>query len=181
VIEAFPENYFIGLFVEVVIGIYAGVDENLMGGDEHSFGLFQKLPMFGRDMLPPVDSGQGVVGAERVASAGEAPGGSDRFVVTGHQRHDFVITAQESAAMAFAEVDEAFEDAAGIGAAIDVVAEEDELVVGRWIDFVDESFQAATARAKPAPRPSTTSRLLLRNGSRSRQTRVASYPLKNRS
>jgi organic hydroperoxide reductase OsmC/OhrA len=59
--------------------------------------------------------------------------------------HDFVIAAQENAAATLGKVDEEVDDAAGIGTAIHVVAEENEWIVLSGADESDQGFEGCAA------------------------------------
>ena len=112
VVEAFPEKNFVGLFIEWPVGIDAGVDEDVVRRDKHAFSFFEEIPMIVGDVLPPIAFDGGVVKCEGGAASGETPTRGDGFVKTGRKHEDFVIAAEEGAAMAFAEVDEELDDAA---------------------------------------------------------------------
>jgi hypothetical protein len=118
-------------------GAQSGMDKNEAFGLVTEFQIFEKIEMrLGNAQLRTFTVLlQRTLAAVVVVKKLVAPG--DEI-----EKHLLVVSFQEYGARKFpAEGDKVFENTPGIGSAIDVVAEEDNKVLFRWLNFGHKSFE----------------------------------------
>lgn len=129
--EVLPKEDDVGLGREGHRGIHSGVNENVGVGFPEALGVIQKGPVLFGDVFERF----GTVGIHGgVASVHHPECGDLASLLAGIHHHDLMISTERDELCFLLESDQALDHIFAVRASIDVVAQGDEGVSGRWFD-----------------------------------------------
>lgn len=143
-VTAFPPQHVVRLFRHCHIWIRVGVDKNMGVGLQIVDKLmFEEVPMFIRHVFErPANPG---IGPQRGISSVSEPIGELVVRFAGREHHLFMIALEGCYTVRLREFQDALQDSSGVWTAINIIAQENQVILRRGGDALQQRVEVCQA------------------------------------